>query len=162
MVPNTSGTPYTGTPLVNVNAMPKLIAAVPSVIMNGETLKTATPTPLTTPTSVPAPMPARMPRVSVIAVASGWAAARGAMAKRRDNRGYSDDLADRKIKAAGEQRQHLSHRDDRQIGGLPSDRDQIFGGQEPVRRKHRNTVRAMTSRNGRTPIRTNSRCSALP
>ena len=59
--------------------MPKLIVAVPSVIMNGETLNTATPTPLTTPTKVPAPMPARIPNVRVIAVASGWAAWSGAM-----------------------------------------------------------------------------------
>ncbi len=71
MVPNASGMPYTGTPLVKVNAMPKLIVAVPSVIMKGETLNTATPTPLTTPTMVPAPIPASMPSVSVIAVASG-------------------------------------------------------------------------------------------
>ena len=59
--------------------MPKLIVAVPSVIMKGETPNTATPMPLTTPTRVPAPTPARIPNVSVIAVASGCAVASGAM-----------------------------------------------------------------------------------
>ena len=41
--------------------MPKPIEAMPSVIMKGETPKTATPMPLAMPMSVPAPTPASMP-----------------------------------------------------------------------------------------------------
>ena len=48
--------------------------AMASVIMKGETLRTATPMPLTTPMAVPAPSPARMPRPMARPTALGWLA----------------------------------------------------------------------------------------
>ena len=87
--------------------MPKPTDAMPSVIMNGETLNTATPMPLTTPTKVPAPMPARMPKVSVISGRVGVGGVERRHGQRGDHRGDGDDRADREIEAAGEQRQHL-------------------------------------------------------
>jgi hypothetical protein len=53
--------------------------------------------------------------------------------QRGNHRGDGDNLADREIEAAGEQRQHLPHGDDGQIGRLPRDRDQILAGQEARR-----------------------------
>src|SRR5436305_641662 len=54
--------------------MPKPIEARPSVIMNGETLNSATPTPLTMPIDSPARKPASMPPAIASHAMSGWAA----------------------------------------------------------------------------------------
>ena len=62
------------------SAMPKPIDAMPSVIMNGETLKSATPMPLTMPIESPAPKPASRPSATASATASGIAACAAAMA----------------------------------------------------------------------------------
>jgi len=51
--------------------MPNPTEAMPIVIMKGETLKRATPAPLTMPIATPAPTPARMPTAIASTTASG-------------------------------------------------------------------------------------------
>ena len=53
--------------------MPKPTEAMPKVMMKGETLKTATPMPLTAPMVVPARMPAKAPMAMASPAASGMA-----------------------------------------------------------------------------------------
>ena len=72
--------PYTGTPPVMNSARPKPIDAMASVIMNGDTLRTATPSPLAMPMLVPAPSPAMMPRVMARPTAFGEPATTDAIA----------------------------------------------------------------------------------
>jgi hypothetical protein len=60
--------------------MPKPTEAIPKVMMNGETLNTATPMPLHTPTSVPAAIPARQPSATASHTLSGEPAVTPAMA----------------------------------------------------------------------------------
>ncbi len=62
------------------SAIPKPTEAIPSVMMKGETLNTATPIPLATPTRVPAAMPATQPTAIASHTLSGVAAAVAAMA----------------------------------------------------------------------------------
>ena len=92
--------------------MPKPTEAMPSVIMKGDTPKIATPMPLT--------MPMRDARADAGEHADGdrehdrvgkgrWPCAVMAMAP--DDRSQRQDRADRKVEAAGQQRQHLAHRD---------------------------------------------------
>ena len=52
-------------------AMPKPTDAIPKVIMNGDTLNTATPMPFTTPMPRPEARPAAMPRVMDKVTVSG-------------------------------------------------------------------------------------------
>ena len=72
--PNSMGIPYTGVPPVMYRARPKPTEAMPRLIMNGETLNSATPTPLTTPIAAPAAIPATMPISIDRPAASGMAA----------------------------------------------------------------------------------------
>ena len=61
--------------------MPKPTDAIPRDIMNGETLKKATPMPLHTPIAVPAPIPAKKPTAIASQTASGAAAWTPAIAR---------------------------------------------------------------------------------
>ena len=82
--PNTSlnagGMPYTGTPPVRYSAAPKPTDAIPKVIINGDTLNTATPMPLMTPMTVPAAMPTNEPSAIASHTASGINACAATMA----------------------------------------------------------------------------------
>src|SRR5690625_1620101 len=72
--------PDTGTPPVRNNEMPATIELTPKVIINGETPKTATPTPLTKPTTSAAPRPARQPSTITNQIASGKSVSRATIA----------------------------------------------------------------------------------
>ena len=114
-------------------AMPNPTEAMPSVIMNGETLNTATPMPLVTPTSVPAAMPARQPTAIASHTLSGEAADDRRHGGGADHRSQCHDGPHRQIEAAGQQGEHLTERDDGQVDRLAHDVDQILRREEIVR-----------------------------